>query len=44
MWYVYILRCADNSLYIGETNDVDVRVSRHNEAGPRLSPLQGALC
>jgi predicted GIY-YIG superfamily endonuclease len=31
MWYVYILRCADDSLYIGETNDVDFRVNRHNE-------------
>ena len=31
MWYVYVLRCADNSLYIGETNDVDLRVMRHND-------------
>lgn len=31
MWYVYILRCVDDSLYIGETNDVDLRVIRHNE-------------
>jgi putative endonuclease len=28
---VYILRCADNSLYIGETDDVGRRVSRHND-------------
>ena len=31
MWYVYILRCADNFLYIGEPNDVDLRVMRHND-------------
>jgi predicted GIY-YIG superfamily endonuclease len=31
VWYVYILRCADDSLYIGETNDIDGRVARHNE-------------
>ena len=31
MWFVYILRCADNSIYIGETNDLALRVLRHNE-------------
>jgi predicted GIY-YIG superfamily endonuclease len=31
MWFVYIVRCADGSLYIGETNDVDLRLRRHNE-------------
>jgi predicted GIY-YIG superfamily endonuclease len=31
MWFVYILRCADNSLYVGETHDVPGRVARHNE-------------
>ena len=30
MWFVYILRCADGSLYIGETADVDQRVEDHN--------------
>ena len=29
MWFVYIVRCSDNSLYIGETDDVAARVSRH---------------
>lgn len=33
MWYVYILRCADDSLYIGETPDVTLRVMKHNEGG-----------
>ena len=31
MHWVYILRCADGSLYIGETNNVDARVVAHNE-------------
>src|SRR5436309_3060666 len=29
--YVYILRCADDSLYIGETDDVEARLQRHND-------------
>jgi len=29
-WYVYILRCADRSLYTGTTTDVDARVRTHN--------------
>ncbi|MFT4880204.1 MAG: putative endonuclease [Natronomonas sp.] len=30
MHYVYILRCADDSLYTGYTTDVDRRVAEHN--------------
>ncbi|MDG1907036.1 MAG: GIY-YIG nuclease family protein [Arenicella sp.] len=30
-WYVYMLRCADNSLYTGVTTDVERRVEEHNE-------------
>ncbi len=30
-WAVYILRCADNSLYTGITKDLDRRVAEHNE-------------
>lgn len=29
-WTVYILRCADNSLYTGITTDVARRISEHN--------------
>ena len=29
-YYVYILRCADHSLYVGMTNDLKRRVERHN--------------
>ena len=29
MWYIYILLCADNSLYTGSTNDVEKRFKDH---------------
>lgn len=29
MYYVYILRCVDNSLYTGITNDIFKRLSEH---------------
>jgi len=31
MHYVYILECADNSLYAGYTNDLDNRLKVHNQ-------------
>ena len=37
-WFVYILRCADDSLYVGITNDVAARVAAHNVgAGARYT-------
>jgi predicted GIY-YIG superfamily endonuclease len=30
-WFVYILRCADGSLYTGITKDVKRRCQRHNK-------------
>ena len=29
-WHVYILRCADNSLYTGVAADLGARVASHN--------------
>ncbi|MDC1256041.1 GIY-YIG nuclease family protein [bacterium] len=29
-WYVYFLRCADNSLYAGITTDLERRLKEHN--------------
>ncbi len=29
-WFVYIVRCADDSLYTGITKDVDRRIHEHN--------------
>jgi putative endonuclease len=30
MWFVYILKCADNTLYTGITTDVGRRLHEHN--------------
>ena len=30
-WYVYILKCADGSLYTGITNNLESRLRTHNE-------------
>ena len=30
-WYVYILRCADGSLYTGITTDLTRRTRQHND-------------
>ncbi len=30
LWYVYVVRCADDSLYTGITTDVERRVEEHN--------------
>ena len=29
-WYVYMVRCRDNSLYTGSTNDLSRRIQVHN--------------
>ncbi len=29
-WFVYILRCSDNSLYTGVTTDCERRLHEHN--------------
>ena len=29
-WFVYVLRCADGSLYTGITTDLDRRCRQHN--------------
>jgi putative endonuclease len=30
-WHLYILRCADGTLYTGITNDLVARVKKHNQ-------------
>ena len=32
MWQVYILKCADGTLYTGITTDLNRRVLEHNES------------
>ena len=31
-WWVYLLRCGDNSLYAGVTTDINRRVDEHNNS------------
>ena len=31
MYYTYILKCSDSTLYTGFTNDLEKRVKAHNE-------------
>ncbi len=31
MWYVYILKCSDNTYYTGCTSDLDDRLHRHSK-------------
>ncbi len=34
-WYVYIVRCSDDSLYTGVTTDIKRRVQEHNGEGEK---------
>lgn len=31
MYFVYILQCADSTLYVGSTNNIEKRLHEHNE-------------
>ena len=31
-WYVYLVRCNDNSLYTGITTDIERRIYQHNHS------------
>ena len=30
IWYVYMVRCSDETLYTGITNDLEKRIEAHN--------------
>ncbi len=32
MYYIYLLRCKDNSLYCGQTNNLEKRIKEHNDS------------
>jgi len=32
MWFVYILKCADNTFYTGITVDIERRLEEHNSS------------
>ena len=29
-WYVYIVECSDKTYYVGTTNNVELRIEKHN--------------
>ncbi len=31
MFWVYMLRCADGSYYVGHTDNIDLRLARHEQ-------------
>jgi putative endonuclease len=31
LWYVYLIRCCDDSIYCGITTNIKQRVARHND-------------
>ena len=37
MWHVYILKCADNTLYTGITTDLERRLKEHNAGKVKAS-------
>ena len=44
MYLIYILRCADNTLYTGITNDIEKRLQAHNEGtGARYTRGRGPV-
>jgi putative endonuclease len=43
-WHVYMVRCADDSLYTGCTNDLTRRVAAHNAGkGARYTRSRGPV-
>lgn len=36
-WSLYLIRCSDNSLYTGITNDVERRFAQHSEGGKQCA-------
>lgn len=44
MWYVYILRCGDGTLYTGSTDNVDKRLEAHRSGkGAKYTRGRGPL-
>jgi putative endonuclease len=44
MWFVYVVRCADRSLYTGVTTDAERRITEHNDGrGARYTRSRGPV-
>ena len=44
MWYVYLLRCADATLYCGVTTDMERRLREHNAGRRGAQPDASSAC
>lgn len=43
-WYVYIIKCSDNSLYTGITTNVERRLNEHNKGvGAKYTKNKGPV-
>ncbi|MCK5360861.1 MAG: GIY-YIG nuclease family protein [Gammaproteobacteria bacterium] len=43
-WYVYIVRCSDDSLYTGISTDVEARIAKHNKGmGAKYTRSRGPV-
>ena len=43
-WFVYVVRCRDDTLYTGISRDVDVRLAKHNQGkGARYTRGRGPV-
>ncbi len=40
-WFVYILKCSDQSLYTGITTDIERRVNEHNNSSKGAKYTRG---
>jgi len=44
MWFVYVVRCSDRSLYTGVTTDAKRRIEEHNDGrGARYTRSRGPV-
>jgi putative endonuclease len=44
MWFVYVVLCADRSLYTGVTTDAERRITEHNDGrGARYTRSRGPV-
>ena len=44
MYYVYLLKCADTSIYTGITNDLEGRLRRHKDgSASRYTRAKGVI-
>lgn len=41
MYYIYLLRCSDNTLYCGQTTDLERRVKEHNSEKSKSKYTRG---